>query len=87
MTRFCKNKDHKQSDKCDILKKYAGIEICIILETRPDPGKGNVFLISACKKGPKLIGKSLAFVKKFSNAGQCNKRYSGKFYFTSEKKG
>ena len=39
MTRFWKNKYHKRFDDCDILEKYAGIEICCILESRHDPGK------------------------------------------------
>ena len=33
------HKDHKRLDNCDLLKKYAGIEIGYILETRPEPGK------------------------------------------------
>ena len=50
MTRSCKIKDHKRLDNCDILGKYAGIEIGHILETRTDPGKWTVLLNSACKK-------------------------------------
>ena len=69
MIRFFKNKDHKHLDSCNILKKYTGIEIGYISETRPNPGKWTVFLNSACKMGPKSVGKPLTFVKKFWNAG------------------
>ena len=65
MAGFCKNKDHKRLDNCDILKKYAGIEIDYILETRPSPEKWTVFLNSVYKVGPKSVGKPLTFVKKF----------------------
>ena len=69
MIRFFKNKDHKHLDSCNILKKYTGIEIGYISETRPNPGKWTVFLNSACKMGPKSVGKPSTFVKKFWNAG------------------
>ena len=34
-----KRQDHKHLDNCNILKKYTGIEIGYISETRPNPGK------------------------------------------------
>ena len=64
MTRSCKNKDHKRLDNCDILGKYAGIEIVYILETRTDPGKWTVFLNLACKKGLKWVETHIDLCKK-----------------------
>ena len=61
---FCKNKDHKRLDNCDILKKYAGIAIGYILEIRSNPRKLTVFLNSACKMGPESVGKPLTFLKR-----------------------
>ena len=64
MTRSCKIKDHKRLDNCDILGKYAGIEIGHILETRTDPGKWTVLLNSACKKSLKWVGTPIDLFKK-----------------------
>ena len=37
MTQFCKIKDRKRLDNCNILEKYTAIEIGYIIETRYDP--------------------------------------------------